>query len=64
MSIRHSSGVYFPGQTPHHHHHSLATVELSGLPFPSLSLCLVKEGFSLGKLKKSSKPITVGWQAI
>jgi hypothetical protein len=39
-------------------------MKLSGQPFLSLSLCPVKEGFSLGKLKKSSKPITVGWQAI
>jgi hypothetical protein len=30
----------------------------------SLSLCLVKEGFSLGKLRKSSKPTTAVQQAI
>jgi hypothetical protein len=30
----------------------------------SLSLCIVKEGFSLGKLRKSSEPIIAVWQAI
>jgi hypothetical protein len=32
--------------------------------FFSLSLCLVKEGFSIGKLRKSSKPTIAVWQAI
>jgi hypothetical protein len=61
VSVQHSGGVYFPGETPHH---DLAMVELSGQPFLSLSLCLVKEGFSLGKLRKSSEPITAVRQAI
>jgi hypothetical protein len=30
----------------------------------NFSLCLVKEGFFLGKLRKSSKPITAVRQAI
>jgi hypothetical protein len=59
MSVWHSSGVYFPRETSHH---GLATVELSGQPF--LSLCLVKEGFFLGKLRKSSEPSTAVQQAI
>jgi hypothetical protein len=64
MNIQHSGGVYFPGEN--RPHHGLATVELSGQPFLSLSLflCLVKEGFSLGKLRKSSKPIIAVRQAI
>jgi hypothetical protein len=37
-------------------------VELSGRPF--LSFCLVKDGFSLGKLRKSSAPITAVRQAM
>jgi hypothetical protein len=57
VSIQHSGGVYFPGETPPHHH-SLVMMELSGQLFLSLSLCLVKEGFSLGKLRKISKPTT------
>jgi hypothetical protein len=61
MTIQHSSGVCFPGET---NHHSLAMVELSGRLSLSLSLCLVKEGFSLGKLRKSSEPITAVRQAI
>jgi hypothetical protein len=39
-------------------------VELSGRLSLSLSLSLVKEGFSLGKLRKSSEPITAVRQAI
>jgi hypothetical protein len=57
VSIQHSGGVYFPGETPPHGQ------QLLGWPFLSLSL-LVKEGFSLGKLRKSSKPTTAEWQAI
>jgi hypothetical protein len=59
-SVWHSGGVCFPGETPHH---GLAMVKLSGQLF-SLSLCLVKEAFLLGKLKKRSKPTTAVWQAI
>jgi hypothetical protein len=44
------------------HHHGLATVELSDWPF--LPLYLVKEGFFLGKLRKSSAPTTAVRQAI
>jgi hypothetical protein len=45
--------------------HGLATADLSGWPFLSLSLSLslIKEGFPLGNLRKSSKPITVVRQA-
>jgi hypothetical protein len=56
MTIRHSDGVYFLGAT---HHHGLATADLL-----SLLLCLDKEGFSLGNLRKSSEPITAVRQAI
>jgi hypothetical protein len=59
VSVWYSGGVCFPGETPHY---GLGMVELSGRLF--LSLCLVKEGFSLGKLRKSSKPTTAVWQAI
>jgi hypothetical protein len=62
VSIWHSSGVCFPGETTHHH--GLDMVELSGQPFLSLSLCLVKEDFSLGKLRKNSEPITAVRRAI
>jgi hypothetical protein len=61
MSVWHSGGVYFPGETTPY---SLAMVELSGRPLLSLSFCLVKEGFFLGKLRKSSKPTTAVQQAI
>jgi hypothetical protein len=45
--------------------HGLAILDLSGQPSLSLSLSLpfVKEGFSLGKLRKSSKPIIALRQA-
>jgi hypothetical protein len=50
--IQHSNGVCPPGEHPPPIHHSLATVDLSGqlsLTLSiSLSLCLAKEGFSLG----------------
>jgi hypothetical protein len=38
-------------------HHGLAMVNLSGQS--SLSLSLIKDGFSFGDLRKSSEPITV-----
>jgi hypothetical protein len=53
VNVQHSGGVYFPGEAPHH---GLAMVERSGPAF-SLSLCLVKEGFSLGKLRKIPSPL-------
>jgi hypothetical protein len=61
MSVLHSGGVCFPGEISHH---GLAMVELSGQPVLPLSLCLVKEGFFLGKLRKRSEPTTAVWQAI
>jgi hypothetical protein len=61
MTIQHSNGIYVPGEPPHH---SLAMVDLSGLPSLSLFLSFTKEGFSLGNLKKSSKTITAVRQAI
>jgi hypothetical protein len=56
MTVWHSNGVFSPGESP---------------PWPSYggplkltsSLSLVKEGFSLGKLRKSSEPITAIRQA-
>jgi hypothetical protein len=53
MTIWHYNGVCLPGKPPYN---DLATVDLSGRP--SLSLSLVKEGFSFGNLRKSSEPIT------
>jgi hypothetical protein len=58
VSSQLSNGVCFPGEPPYH---GLAMVDLSGQL--SLSLSLVKEGFSLGNLRKSSEPITAVRQA-
>jgi hypothetical protein len=63
MSVQHSGGVYFPGKTPPPPPWPSYGGTLSW-PFLSLSLCLVKEGFSLEKLRKSSEPITAVRQAI